>query len=198
MCDKEKQQETLAEEEIKGQTPDADSPEGAGETDGSTPAAPLPLPTQEEWDAACVAQQTLTAERDDYQERYLRLAAEYDNYRKRTKRERDALYTDVKAETIEKLLPVYDNLERALAQPTQDEPYRRGVELTMKGLADSLAKLDVTAIDALGKPFDPALHNAVMHIEDDSEEKNVIAEVLQTGFIMGEKVVRHSLVKVKN
>ncbi|MDR0671329.1 MAG: nucleotide exchange factor GrpE [Oscillospiraceae bacterium] len=185
-------------EQEKQQAPRTDAPEARpvgeetarAETETAAERQP-PTRAEEAWE-------TLAAERDDYKDRYLRLAAEYDNYRKRTRRERDALHAEVRAGTVEKFLPVYDNLERALAQPTEDEAYRRGVELTMKGLADALAGLGVSATEALGKPFDPALHDAVAHISDDSGEKNLVVEVLQTGFVMGDRVVRHSMVKVKN
>lgn len=137
-------------------------------------------------------------ERDEYKDKYIRLAAEYDNYRKRTQKERENLYIDAQAATVEKFLPVYDNLERALAQPTQDTAYQKGVELIMKGLVDIFEKLNVHGIDALGQPFDPAVHDAVMHIEDDSGEQNMVAEVFQNGFTIGERVIRHAMVKVKN
>jgi len=131
-------------------------------------------------------------------DRYLRLAAEYDNYRKRSAKEREAIYTDVKTDTVAKFLPVYDNLERALAQSTADEAYKKGVEMIMHQFMDVMAKLGVTEIEAVGKEFDPELHNAVMHVDDESLGENIIAEEFQKGFKLGEKVIRFSVVKVAN
>ena len=136
-----------------------------------------------------------TAQQED---KYLRLAAEYDNYRKRTAKEKESLWTDVKAETAAAFLPVYDNLERALKQTTTDEAYKKGVEMTMTQLKEVLSKLGITEIPALGQPFDPNLHNAVMHIEDESLGENTVAEVFQAGFQCGEKVIRFAMVKVAN
>ena len=129
---------------------------------------------------------------------YLRLAAEYDNFRKRSQKEKDNLYTEIKAETVEKFLPVYDNLERALAQQTADEAFKKGVEMTMNQLVSVMEKLGVESFGAAGDHFDPQLHNAVMHIEDESLGENVIAEVFQTGFAHGDKVIRFAMVKVAN
>ena len=131
-------------------------------------------------------------------DKYLRLAAEYDNYRKRTAKEKEALWSDAKADTAAAFLPVYDNLERAIKQPSADEAYKKGVEMTMKQLKDVFAKLGITEIPALGEPFDPNLHNAVMHVEDENLGENVVAEVFQAGFLCGEKVIRFSMVKVAN
>ena len=118
-------------------------------------------------------------------DQFLRLAAEYDNFRKRTQREKDGIYQDAVADTVKKFLPVYDNLERALHHETADEAYKKGVEMTMTGLK-------------AGETFDPQRHNAVMHIEDESLGENVIAEVFQTGFAHGDKVIRFAMVKVAN
>jgi len=136
----------------------------------------------------------LEAERD----KYLRLLAEYDNFRKRSQKEREALYTDVKAETILKLLPIYDNLERALKHETIDEAFYKGVEMTMTQLLDIFDKMGIKEIPAEGEQFDPEKHNAVTHIEDDNFGENVIVEEFQKGFMLGEKVIRFSMVKVAN
>ena len=135
------------------------------------------------------------AEKED---QYLRLAAEYDNYRKRTAKEKESVWTQAKADTVAAFLPVYDNLERALKQETCDEAYAKGVEMTMKGLQDALTKLGVELIPALGETFDPNCHNAVMHVEDESAGENTVVEVFQTGFKSGDKVVRFAMVKVAN
>lgn len=131
-------------------------------------------------------------------DRYLRLAAEYDNFRKRSAKEREAIYTDVKTDTVAKFLPVYDNLVRALAQDTADEAYKKGVEMIMHQFMDVMAKLGVTEIEAVGKEFDPEIHNAVMHVDDEALGENIIAEEFQKGFKLGEKVIRFSVVKVAN
>ena len=131
-------------------------------------------------------------------DRYLRLLAEYDNYRKRSQKEKDSLYADIKSDTVAKFLPVYDNLVRALAQSTEDEAYRRGVEMIMTQFNITLEKLGATKIECLGQKFDPSLHNAVMHVEDEEKSENEIVEVFQDGFMMGEKVIRFAMVKVAN
>ena len=131
-------------------------------------------------------------------EKYLRLAAEYDNYRKRTAKEKEGAWTEAKAQTVAAFLPVYDNLERALKQETTDEAYKKGVEMTMKGFQDALTGLGVEVIPALGETFDPNRHNAVMHVDDEEAGENTIVEVFQQGFICGEKVIRFSMVKVAN
>ena len=139
-------------------------------------------------------QAELSAEKD----KYLRLMAEYDNFRKRSAREREALYADIKADTLLKLLPVYDNLERAMAQPTADEAFRKGVEMTLNQFTETLASLGVTPIPALGETFDPTLHNAVMHIDSDEHGEGVIVQEFQKGFKMGDRVIRFSMVQVAN
>ena len=129
---------------------------------------------------------------------YLRLLAEYDNYRKRSQREKDSLYADIKADTLLKFLPVYDNLVRALKQPTEDEAYRKGIEMIMTQFCTTMEKLGVEKIEALGKTFDPSLHNAVMHVDDEQKGENEIVEVFQEGFRLGDKVIRFAMVKVAN
>ena len=131
-------------------------------------------------------------------DRYLRLCAEYDNFRKRSQKEKDALYGDVKANAVSAFLPVYDNLERALKQGTEDEAYRKGVEMIMTQFCTTLEKLGVTPIECQGEKFDPALHNAVMHVEDEEKGENEIVEVFQKGFKLGDKVIRFAMVKVAN
>ena len=129
---------------------------------------------------------------------HLRLAAEYDNFRKRTAKEKELSYTNGKADAIEKLLPVYDNLERALNQPTEDAAYKKGVEMTMTELTKILNGLGVEIFGEVGDAFDPNIHNAVMHIEDDSVEENTIMQVFQKGFKLGDKIVRFAMVQVAN
>ena len=131
------------------------------------------------------------------QDKYLRLAAEYDNYRKRTAKEKESLYTDAKIDTVKALLGVYDNLERGIAQYGDEEsPHRKGLEMVFNQFKESLKKLGVETMDAVGQPFDPEKHNAVMHIEDESYGENTVVEVLQQGFTLGDKVLRFAKVVV--
>ena len=146
-----------------------------------------------------------TVEVDPWEEKYnaehdahLRLAAEYDNFRKRTIKEKEASYGNGKADAVAKMLPVYDNLERALNQPTEDAAYKKGVEMTMTELVKILNGLGVEIFGNAGDAFDPNLHNAVMHIDDESLEENTIAQVFQKGFKIGDKVVRFAMVQVAN
>ena len=131
-------------------------------------------------------------------DQYLRLAAEYDNFRKRSQREKDAIYQNAVADTAKKLLPVYDNLERALKNDTSDEAFKKGVEMTMTELLKIMEGLGIKPFGAAGESFDPEKHNAVMHIDDEALAENTIAEVFQSGFTLGEKVIRFAMVKVAN
>ena len=175
---KEIKSETEA-EEVKTEAPKAE------ETKSEEPKAEDPKPDP-------------TAEYAALNDKYLRLCAEYDNFRKRSQKEKDSLYAYIKAETLKKFLPVYDNLVRALDQSTEDEAYRRGVEMIMTQFNTTMEKLGVTEIESLGQKFDPAFHNAVMHVEDAEKGENEIVEVFQKGFLMGDKVIRFAMVKVAN
>ena len=134
------------------------------------------------------------AERDAH----LRVAAEFDNFRKRTVKEKEASYGNGKADAVAKMLPVYDNLERALNQETSDAAYKKGVEMTMNELVKIFTGLGVEIFGTVGDEFDPNLHNAVMHVDDENLGENVIAQVFQKGFKIGEKVVRFAMVQVAN
>ena len=173
-------EETIKEEEKK-------APETAGE-----PAAEKPEEKKSEEAKPKVDE--LAAEKD----KYLRLCAEYDNFRKRSQKEKDAIYADVRANTLTSFLPVYDNLVRALNQPTEDEAYKKGVEMIMAQFKATMEKLGVTEMDCLGQKFDPAFHNAVMHVDDEEKGENEIVEVFQQGFMLGDKVIRFAMVKVAN
>ena len=146
-----------------------------------------------------------TTETNPWEEKYnlehdahLRLAAEYDNFRKRTLKEKEASYGNGKADAVAKMLPVYDNLERALNQPTEDAAYKKGVEMTMTELVKIFNGLGVEIFGNVGDPFDPNLHNAVMHIDSDELEENTLSQVFQKGFKIGDKVVRFAMVQVAN
>ena len=151
--------------------------------------------TREQMEAAELAVKQLESVKDQF----VRLTAEYDNYRKRTTKEKDNIYQDAKADTIKEFLAVYDNLERAMAtEGDEDSPHKKGLEMIFHQYQEILKKLGVTEIEAKGQPFDPEKHNAVMHIDDESLAENTIAEVFQSGFTLGEKVIRFAMVKVAN
>ena len=151
--------------------------------------------TQQQMEAAELAAKQLESVKDQF----VRLTAEYDNYRKRTAKEKDALYQDAKADTVRAFLAVYDNLERAVAAPGDEEsPHKKGLEMIFHQYQDILKNLGVTEIEAQGQPFDPEKHNAVMHIDDENLGESVVAQVFQAGFMLGDKVIRHAIVQVAN
>lgn len=132
-------------------------------------------------------------------DQHLRLAAEYDNYRKRTTKEKETIYQDAKMDTIAKFLEVYDNLERAVTQAgDEDNVHKKGMEMIFHQLQGILEKLGVTVIDPAGQPFDPERHNAVMHVDDENLGENVVAQVFQKGFLLGDRVIRFAVVQVAN
>ena len=172
MAKKEKKQEVPAEETVE--TPEIQEQE----------AAPEVNPWEEKYNA----------EHDSF----LRLAADYDNFRKRTIKEKEASYGHGKADAIEKILPIYDNLERAMNQACTDEAYKKGVEMTMNELLKIFGNLGVEIFGQVGEEFNPEFHNAVMHTEDESLGENVISQVFLKGFKLGDKVVRFAMVQVAN
>ncbi len=174
MAKKEKKQEAPVEETVE--TPEVQETE--------TVEAPEVNPWEEKYNL----------ERDAH----LRVAAEFDNFRKRTVKEKEASYGNGKADAVAKMLPVYDNLERALNQPTEDAAYKKGVEMTMAELVKIFTGLGVEIFGETGDAFDPNLHNAVMHVENEELGENVIAQVFQKGFKIGDKVVRFAMVQVAN
>ena len=137
-------------------------------------------------------------EYDILNDKYLRVCAEYDNFRKRSLKEKEGIYGDVRSNVVTSFLPVYDNLVRALETKTEDEAYRKGVEMIMNQFNQTLEKLGVSEIPALGEKFNPELHNAVMHVDDESKGENEIVEVFQKGFKLGDKIIRFAMVKVAN
>ncbi|MBE6071801.1 MAG: nucleotide exchange factor GrpE [Clostridium butyricum] len=143
------------------------------------------------------ANKKLQEELDSVKDKFLRLTAEYDNYRKRTAKEKEGIYTDAYVDVVKEIIPIIDNLERAMAAEGNIDDLKKGVEMTMKGCQDSFTKLGIEEIDASGE-FDPNFHNAVMHVEDENLGKNVVAEVFQKGYKKGEKIIRHTMVKVAN
>lgn len=147
-------------------------------------------------------QEALEQKLKDSEDKYLRLYAEFDNYKKRTQKEKDARYADAVIDTVAELLPVLDNLDRALAVEVSAEEavnLKAGVEMVKKQMIDSLSKLKVSDIKAVGEEFDPNMHNAVMHIDDDAVTENTVVEEFMKGYIYNnERVVRYSMVKVAN
>ena len=133
-------------------------------------------------------------------DKYMRLYAEYENFRKRSQKEKEGLYADAYIDALTQILPILDNLERAAQYGGEDNdnPLTKGLELTLKSFAETLEKMGVSEIPALGEQFDPNVHNAVMHVEDETLGENVVAEVFMKGYIRGDKVLRHSMVKVAN
>ena len=173
----------------KKKAPEAENPNESEETVS---------PEETEAPAAESEEDKLRRELEAEKDKHLRLAAEYENFRRRSAQERERIYADVKADTVTKLLPVYDNLERALQQETADLAFRKGIEMTMNQLTECFQKLGVTAIEALGQSFDPALHNAVMHVEDETKGEGEIVAEFQKGFKLGDRVIRFSMVQVAN
>lgn len=150
--------------------------------------------TREQMEAAELAAKQLESVKDQF----VRLTAEYDNYRKRTTKEKENVYADAKADTVKEFLGVLDNLERGLAQFAEGDPHRQGMELICRQFLAVLEKLGVTRIEAQGQPFDPQKHDAVMHVEDENVGENTVVEVLQQGYQLGDKVLRFAMVKVAN
>ncbi len=151
--------------------------------------------TQAQMEAAELAAKQLESVKDQF----VRLTAEYDNYRKRTAKEKDSLYQDAKADTIKEFLAVYDNLQRAVStEGDEDSPHKKGLEMIFHQYQEILKKLGVTEIEAQGQTFDPEKHNAVMHIDDENFGENVVSQVFQAGFMLGDKVIRHAIVQVAN
>ena len=182
MSEKKKKNEEVVEEEVKTEIP-VEEPETAEETPVSDEAAQI---------------EELTKLLSEGSDKYLRLAAEYDNYRKRTTKEKESIYTDAKVDTIKPFLDVYDNLVRGVAQFEEGDSHRQGLELIAKQFLTVLEKLGVKEIEAEGQPFDPEKHNAVMHVEDENVGENTIVEVFQKGFTLNDKVIRFAMVKVAN
>ena len=152
----------------------------------------------EEMKKALLAKDTELAELTD---KFMRISAEYENFRKRSAKEREGIYSDACFEVLGQILPILDNLERAAqynTEQTAESPMGKGLELTLKSFIETLAKLGVCEIEAVGKQFDPNFHNAVMHVEDETVGENEIVEVFMKGYAKGEKVLRHSMVKVAN
>jgi molecular chaperone GrpE len=175
-------------------TADAENESVRAEINGEDAEVTVVMESEDDSGPVVTPEKELAVEK----EKYLRLAAEYDNFRKRSAKEREVIYRDARADAITKLLPVFDNLERALRMDCADEPYYKGVEMIMGQLTEVLEDMGVKQIPAVGELFDPNRHNAVMKIEDPQLGENTIAEEYQKGFMLGERVIRFSTVVVAN
>ena len=188
---KDKKQHTANEPEREAEKPVEEAAETpAEETEQEAPAEE----TAKQPDALAELQKKL----DEANDRLLRTAAEYDNFRRRSQKEKEAIYTDSKAEIIGKLLPVIDNFERAAAADADAENYKKGIEMTVKQLLDALTAMGVEAYGAAGDAFDPNIHNGVMHVDDETLGENVVTDVFIKGYKVGDKVIRHASVRVAN
>ena len=189
-------------EELKNQqTPEGSEPAAktapAEEAAEAAAAEATVEPAQEPEIIPSEAEQ-LRSELEEQKAAYLRLAAEYDNFRKRTQKEKDRIYADAQADTTEKFLGIFDNLERAVAQETADEAYKKGVVMIQSSYMDVLKKLGVEQFGQEGETFDPNFHNAVMHEENPELGESVLSGVFQKGFKLGDRVIRPAMVKVAN
>ncbi len=143
--------------------------------------------------------EALAKENSELKDSRLRLAAEYDNYRKRTAKEKETIYQDAKVATVKMFLEVYDNLERAVQQEGgEDNVHKKGMEMIFHQLEADFDKLGITILDPKGEPFDPEKHDAVMHVDDESLGEGIVAKVFQKGFLLGDKVIRFASVQVAN
>ena len=161
------------------------------EVETETQQTPLEQDSSEEY-------QKLQQENDDLKDKLLRQMAEFDNYKKRTVKEKDELYTYAKVNCVETILGVIDNFERALQTECSDENFKKGVEMIFNQFKDTLTKLGDEEIEAMNQPFDPQLHNAVNQVQDDNFGENTVCQVFQKGYKIGEKVIRHAMVVVAN
>ncbi|MEG1593047.1 MAG: nucleotide exchange factor GrpE [Oscillibacter sp.] len=188
-------EEIAPEETVVSEAPPAEEPKpGKGKKDARKKEKTYTL-TREQMESAELAARQLEAAKDQF----TRLGAEYDNYRKRSTKEKENIYQDAKADTLKEFLAVYDNLERAVAtEGDDDSPHKKGVEMIFQQVKEILKKLGVTEIEAAGAAFDPERHNAVMHIDDENLGENVVADVFQAGFMLGDKVLRFATVRVAN
>ena len=188
------EEETAAEKTAPEQEPPKTEEKGKAKKEPKKKEKTYTL-TREQMEAAELAAKQLESVKDQF----TRLTAEYDNYRKRTTKEKDNIYQDAKGDTIKAFLAVYDNLERAAAaEGGEDSPHKKGLEMIFQQFKELLAKEGVKEIDAKGKEFDPETMNAVMHIEDENFGENEVAQVFQAGFELNGKVLRHAIVQVAN
>ncbi len=172
--------------------------DAAGQTPAETDSATAVTKLQAELEGLKAERDALRKEYDELGDRYLRALAEYDNFRKRTQREKDAIYGDAIADAVAKLLPILDSFDRAKEYPCADENFKKGIDMICNSVGESFAALGVAEIPAENEHFDPSLHNAVLHEEDPSVGENMIVEVFRKGYRLGDRVIRFTMVKVAN
>ena len=191
--------ENVSEETVKEEEETTVTEEGAA-SEENTEDAPLKHKDKKKVKKLEAEIEKLQAQVSEEQDKYMRLYAEYDNFRRRSAKERESIYADAYSDALSQILPIIDNLERAQQYSTEDpeSPMAKGIELTIKSCVEALNKMGVYEIEALGKPFDPNFHNAVMHVDDDAYGESEIVEVFMKGYIKGEKVLRFAMVKVAN
>lgn len=187
----------------KGQSPNADSQQSEDEIceelleneDTSEEEAGAQVPAEQEEESEL---QALQRRFDELNDRHLRILAEYDNFRRRSQREKESVYPGAVANTVEKYLPVMDNFERALNAECSDTEFKKGMEMIFSSLKTTFTDLGVTEIGLVGEAFDANIHHAVMHVDDDSLAENSVTQVMQKGYRIGERVLRCAMVSVAN
>lgn len=193
-------EETVAEEAVAEEAAEATEEADAGEEKTSRGEKKKLKKAEEQINKLNAEIEALGAQVSEANDKYMRLYAEYDNFRRRTQKEKEGIYSDAYVDALTQILPILDNLERAAQYSTEDSehPLAKGLELTLKSFAETMEKMGVSEIPALGEQFDPNVHNAVMHIDDESFGENEVVEVFMKGYAKGDKVLRFSMVKVAN
>ena len=193
-------EETVAEEAVAEEAAEATEESDAGEEKTSRSEKKKLKKAEEQINKLNAEIEALGAQVSEANDKYMRLYAEYDNFRRRTQKEKEGIYSDAYIDALTQILPILDNLERAAQYSTEDSehPLAKGLELTLKSFAETMEKMGVSEIPALGEQFDPNVHNAVMHIDDESFGENEVVEVFMKGYARGDKVLRFSMVKVAN
>lgn len=193
-------EETVAEEAVAEEAAEATEEADAGEEKTSRSEKKKLKKAEEQINKLNAEIEALGAQVSEANDKYMRLYAEYDNFRRRTQKEKEGIYSDAYVDALTQILPILDNLERAAQYSTEDSehPLAKGLELTLKSFAETMEKMGVSEIPALGEQFDPNVHNAVMHIDDESFGENEVIEVFMKGYAKGDKVLRFSMVKVAN
>ena len=193
-------EETVAEETVAEEAAEATEEADAGEEKTSRSEKKKLKKAEEQINKLNAEIEALGAQVSEANDKYMRLYAEYDNFRRRTQKEKEGIYSDAYVDALTQILPILDNLERAAQYSTEDSehPLAKGLELTLKSFAETMEKMGVSEIPALGEQFDPNVHNAVMHIDDESFGENEVVEVFMKGYAKGDKVLRFSMVKVAN
>ncbi|WPC42509.1 nucleotide exchange factor GrpE [Clostridium sp. JS66] len=191
-------EENVEEEKVdKDQNVDAEEKDENSQEDDSKLEESLVDEIKSENEKLAKENTRLDSENQTFKDRLARTVAEYDNFRKRTAKEKEGIYTNACEDILKELLPVLDNLERAITVEGSVDDLKKGIEMTIKQFNGALEKLEVEEIKSDGE-FDPNVHNAVMHVDDEQYEKNQVVEVFQKGYKRGDKVLRHSMVKVAN